>query len=572
MTPEELIDAFDVLAEAPDGVKRLRELVLQLAVRGKLVPQDAEDEPASALLERIRAERQPLWQAAEAQKLAAAPGRAKPGRYKAASTCDPSALPDLPEGWTWATLDELTCFIVDYRGKTPPLSKVGIPVVSAANIRDGSIDLAPPRFVSRDVYARWSVRGEPRDGDILITTEAPVGKTALYQSTTRLLLTRRVLAARVNGCVPEYVRRAFGTWVSADHIEGHSRGATVPRILKPNLFAVPIPLPPLPEQHRIVARVDELMSLLDRLEAARNAREATRTALRDAALAALRDADTPEEVDHAWTRVADHMHDLFTTPADIAPLRQTILQLAVRGRLVPQDPDDEAASVLLERVDADRRYAVETKATRMVKDPGGYDEEDSLPAGWSWVPLQNLVRFIDYRGKTPTKTQAGVRLITAKNVRDGFIREEPREYVSPETYDTWMKRGFPRPGDVLFTTEAPMGKAAVVDIDGRFALAQRIINLQPYADFSGPYLMRMLLSPWFKRRLKDRATGMTATGIKAAKLRLIRVPVPPLPEQQRIVAIVEKLMATVRQMENVLSRATTSHDTFAAAAVHHLDA
>ena len=116
--------------------------------------------------------------------------------------------------------------------------------------------------------------------------------------------------------------------------------------------------PPLPEQHRIVAKVDALMALLDRLEAAKAERETTRAALRDSALAALRDAPDTEAVEAAWTRIAERMDDLFADPADVVPLRQTILQLAVRGKLVPQDPNDEPACILLERIAAEKARLV----------------------------------------------------------------------------------------------------------------------------------------------------------------------------------------------------------------------
>jgi type I restriction enzyme S subunit len=186
--------------------------------------------------------------------------------------------------------------------------------------------------------------------------------------------------------------------------------------------------------------------------------------------------------------------------------------------------------------------------------------------------LQSVVQFIDYRGKTPKKTSSGVRLYTAKNIRRGYINQQPDEFVTQATYDEWMTRGFPQRGDVLFTTEAPMGNAALVDTDERFALAQRTINFHPYAGFSGAYLVLLLLSPWFQYELAARATGMTATGIKAAKLRLIRIPVPPLAEQERIVARVDELMAKLEQLEQHLANKTAAHDAFAAAAVHHLDA
>ena len=161
-------------------------------------------------------------------------------------------------------------------------------------------------------------------------------------------------------------------------------------------------------------------------------------------------------------------------------------------------------------------------------------------------------------------------MVTAKNVRDGFIKIDPEEFVSEETYHAWMTRGFPKKGDVLFTTEAPLGKAAVVNTEERFALAQRIINLQTLSGVYGDFLMWLILSPWFQNELQERATGMTATGIKAAKLKLIRIPLPPLAEQKRIVAKVDELMQMCDQLEASLRQSQQRASALAASAISHL--
>ncbi len=209
----------------------------------------------------------------------------------------------------------------------------------------------------------------------------------------------------------------------------------------------------------------------------------------------------------------------------IKKLRELILELAVRGKLVPQDPNDEPASVLLERIAAEK--------TRLVKEEGLRtsanevvniaDEYIECPRHWKWARLGNIAKFIDYRGKTPNKIDAGVRLITAKNIRYGYIDLIPEEFISDADYEQWMTRGFPRVGDTLFTTEAPLGNAAVIDINERFALAQRAICFQwHYSDISRFMLIQILASP-FQNQLLDNSSGMTATGVKASRLKEIPV-------------------------------------------------
>jgi type I restriction enzyme S subunit len=168
---------------------------------------------------------------------------------------------------------------------------------------------------------------------------------------------------------------------------------------------------------------------------------------------------------------------------------------------------------------------------------------------WVEVDLEKHIKFIDYRGKTPNKTNEGLRLITAKNIKKGVLQKEPEEFVSADTYASWMTRGIPKKGDILFTTEAPLGNVAQLDTDEKVVFAQRIIIMQPderylYADF----LKYLLLSPLMQEKIASNATGATATGIKASILKKIKYSLPSsLLEQKRIVAILDEAFAGISQ-------------------------
>lgn len=179
----------------------------------------------------------------------------------------------------------------------------------------------------------------------------------------------------------------------------------------------------------------------------------------------------------------------------------------------------------------------------------GYRFQLDVAPDWESRPHGEICRFIDYRGKTPEKSTSGIPLITARNIRFGFISREPAEFVTEDTYHAWMTRGFPKKGDVLFTTEAPMGMAALINHDNRFALAQRSICLSPNPEIlNGAYLCRALLSAQVQKSLEAHATGSTVLGIKASSLKEIEIPIAPLNEQNRIVA---ELDAEAMQMEAV---------------------
>ena len=155
--------------------------------------------------------------------------------------------------------------------------------------------------------------------------------------------------------------------------------------------------------------------------------------------------------------------------------------------------------------------------------------------------MSDCAKFIDYRGKTPPKRDKGIRLITAKNVKMGFIQRHPEEYIDPTVYDDWMTRGFPQVGDVLFTTEAPLGNVAQLDTDETVVIGQRLITLQPDRERIDPaFLKYALTSPGVQAELHSRATGATVQGIKAKLLKQIPIPLPPLEEQQRIVAVLDE--------------------------------
>ncbi|WP_210447953.1 restriction endonuclease subunit S [Vibrio crassostreae] len=245
----------------------------------------------------------------------------------------------------------------------------------------------------------------------------------------------------------------------------------------------------------------------------------------------------------------------------VKKLRELILELAVRGKLVPQDPSDEPASVLLEKnyLEQARLVSQENLKTKATLEILPDDDYLSAPISWGRVRLGNLAKFIDYRGKTPKKIDSGVRLITAKNVKFGYISLVPEEFISEEEYDSWMTRGFPRVGDILFTPEAPLGNVAQVDLEEKFALAQRAICFQLHIPEVSNFLKLFLMTPSFQNLLSEKATGTTAKGIKASVLKELLIYLPPEQEQHRIVVKVDELMTLCDQLEQQTEASIAAH-------------
>ncbi len=273
------------------------------------------------------------------------------------------------------------------------------------------------------------------------------------------------------------------------------------------------------------------------------------------ALAELKIIVPPMEVQQRVIRLAENNalmkpleHEIAHQETLLTKLKKTILQEAISGKLTADwraaHPDVEPASQLLHRIQAEKVRIIAAKKLRPEKSRSKITATEipfEIPLGWEWCRLGMVTRFFDYRGKTPNKIKSGVRLITAKNVKFGFFSDTPRDYLSEDDYTRHMVRGFPDNGDILFTTEAPMGNACQLDMSERFALGQRLITIQPLLSDKRFFLFAML-SQAFQMQLLAKASGIAAKGIKSSRLVDVCIPLPPLAEQTEIVARVEGLM------------------------------
>ena len=333
-----------------------------------------------------------------------------------------------------------------------------------------------------------------------------------------------------------------------------SAGIGINNLKGSSLLDLDIALPPLAEQSRIVTRVEELMRLCDALEAKGRLEAAQHTQLVSTLLGTLTVSTTPEELAANWQRVAQHFDLLLDRPAAIDALEQTLLQLAVRGLLVPQDPTDEPASALLQRIRAEKDRLIATGQIKRDKPlPPITDEEKpfELPVGWGWVRMQEAFDVRDGTHDTPKYVEHdGIPLITSRNFEAGKICFEDAKLISRSDHELIMRRSRVERGDILYSMiGGNIGNQVLVDTDREFSIK----NVALFKYVSRSYTLPLYLNLFLQTvtvSLRGQAVGGAQPFVSLSLLRSIPFPLPPTAEQSRIVTRItalRRLCADLRQ-------------------------
>lgn len=542
------------------GIKKLRELILELAVRGKLVPQDPSDEPASVLLERIAAEKARL---------------VKEGKIK-----KPKALPqvseqdkpfELPEGWVITRLGEIGIWAT---GNGFPTNEQGLEDLEIlfCKVSDMNLDgnerfiLKTMNTVSEDTARRIKLNLH-KAGTVIF----PKIGGAIATNKRRIIVKATAIDNNCLGITPysEVVSDYLFLFLTSIDMTKYQVGTSVPALSQGTLELIPIGIPSIDEQHRIVAKVDELMALCDQLELRSESQLAAHQTLVETLLATLTDSCDADELAQNWARLSTHFDTLFTTEASIDALKQTILQLAVMGKLVPQDLSDEPAIDLLNRLVSKRDEWLKKESKenseamtmlRKLKKLTVPTAPFELPKAWACAHLIQLSQMlVDCHNKTAPYVEVGIPIIRTTNIRERQFIDRDLKFVSKETYDYWSRRCPPEPGDIIFTREAPMGEALIIPAGETWCLGQRTMLIRPMHEFvSNKFLLLALTEPHLLERASEHAVGLTVKHLRVGDVENLSIPLPPLAEQHRIVAKVDELMALCDQLK---SRLQTSQQT-----------
>ena len=548
MNAEHLLTHFDRIADAPDAIPRLRRFILDLAVRGKLVEQDPSEGTGSSLLAEIE-----HGQAA----------RASSRKHKKTQKLDALSSSDVPfqvpENWALVRLGEALELVNGRAFKPSDWTQAGLPIVRIQNLNNPS---AAFNRYDGDVKEKFLIN----NGDFLISWSGTPGTSfgAHIWAGGPAVLNQHIFKAILigNAFEPRFLKLAINARL-LELIEQAHGGVGLQHITKPKLEAVVLTLPPLAEQHRIVAKVDELMDLCDRLETARKKRETTRNRLAAASLIRLNAPDPDPAVfqNHAAFAL-DNLASLTARPDQIKALRQTILNLAVRGKLVEQNPNDEPASELLKRVATEKKRMVEAGEIRKRKtsEPTPPDSlAFELPSGWAAAKFSDVLTELQTGPFGSSLHQndyeiGGTPVINPASMRDGKIVPVEKMAVGADTLERLATFKL-RAGDIVMGRRGEMGRCAVVTeqedgwLCGTGSLILRLSRcLYP------EYLAMLIGSPYVREYLGGSAVGATMQNLNQSILLKMSIGLPPFAEQHRIVAKVDELMALCDRLEENLAK------------------
>jgi type I restriction enzyme S subunit len=346
--------------------------------------------------------------------------------------------------------------------------------------------------------------------------------------------------------------------IRAALIDSSTQTTNIANISLSRLRPLTVGVPPLSEQSRIVAKVEELMALIAALEAKVGAGDTARGRLLNTLLAALADSPDAAATADAWTQLAPHFELLLQTPADVDRLQQTLLQLAVKGRLVPQNPNDEPAAELLKRIRVEKESLVaegKSKRDKRFEAVSENAEPFRLPYGWKWVRTADLCASItDGDHLPPPKANEGVPFLVIGDVRDGKVGiESATRFVPRQYFDNLDWSRTPRVGDVLYTTVGSFGIPVPVTERRDFCFQRHIALFRPAMKELQTFFTLLLRSELAFRQAEMGATGIAQKTVPLSTLRSMVLPLPPLPEQSRIVAAVASLTALCDRLRERLA-------------------
>lgn len=542
-----LLEEFSTIFDRPEKVKKLREYILSLAVRGKLVEQDENDEPASVLLERIREEKDRLVKEKKIKKEKALP-----------EINEDEILHELPKDWVWVRLGELGNI---FNGNS---INAKLKESKYSNLKEGynyiatkDVDLQS-RTINYENGIKIPYDEEKfriaHEGAILICAEGGSAGKKIGLVEEDICFGNKLLAIEL--FYETNSKYLFYLYQSPDFYERFSELMTgiIGGISSKNFKEILVSLPPLKEQKRIVEKVDYLMEFCDKLEIQLEKKVKYGSLSAKSVLNGVSNCSSYEELEEALKFIIENFKDLTLVDGAITELKNAILSLAVKGKLVHQDEDDEPASMLLERIREEKDRLVKEKKIKKEKPLPEISVDEipyELPKGWEWARLNDICSLItDGTHSTPKYTESGVPFLSVKDLSKGFIDFSNTRFISEEEHELLTKRCNPQYGDILLTKVGTTGIAKWIDTDNQFSIFVSVALLKIFNEYiDSIFLEKLINSPLVKKQSQENTQGVGNKNLVLKCIKNFIIPIPPLNEQKRIVKRIDVLLQLCDELE-----------------------
>ena len=483
----------------------LKNSILQLAVQGKLVEQRAEEGTARELLEQIKLEKEQLIKDKKIKK------------SKPLPEITEDEIPfEIPESWEWVRLIDLCSLISDGTHKTPAYVEYGVPFISVKDISSGVMDFSNVKYITREEHEKLISRCKPEMNDVLLCRIGTLGKAikictdkefSIFVSLGLL----KLIEADVADYIVQVINSGYGyRWIDDNKVGG---GTHTNKINLDTLRGMPIPIPPLEEQHRIVAKIEEILPYID-------------------------------QYDKAYTKL-----EIFNKkfPED---MKKSILQMAMQGKLVEQRPEEGTADGLYEQIVAEKAQLIKDGKIKKEKPLPEIAEDEipyEIPSSWRWVRFSEVMDVRDGTHDSPKYIETGIPLVTSKNISGGGLYFSNVKYISREDDDKINERSNVDTGDILFAMIGSIGNPVIVNKDREFCVK----NVALFKNYDKSKMCIEYVY-WFLYReqyiMKKVASGGVQSFISLKVFRNYLFPLPPFEEQKRIVAKIEELLPYCDQL------------------------
>lgn len=583
---DNFIKHFPIFIAAPDGISKLKGLILELAVTGKLVPQIKKELSSEILLGEIKAIKNDLLK----QKLI--------GKQSIYHSIKNNKKPFIePEGWIFVRLGEICNRIGS--GSTPRGGKSayvdeGIPFLRSQNIRNEGLKLDNVAFIPIETHVKMANTKVIADDVLLNITGASLGRCALVSSDfDEANVSQHVSIIRpTKSEISSYLHLCMLSPYTQKMIWGRQVGMAREGLSKKVLEQFEIPLPSLEEQKRIVAKMDELVAMVDKLHAQQLKQANTVLQANTASINALLNSPEGSSFEENWNRISTHFNTLYgcTLPMpkgdgrqkkhlvgleNVRALKASILKLAMLGKLTSQKTEDGCVETLVDQLVSTGEKLREKKGIRKVKKitlKNNFAPSQSIPDNWKWVTLDTICyQVTDGVHHTPKYTDTGVHFLSVKDLTSGGINLDNTRFISMASHNDLIKRCHPERGDILLTKIGTTGVPRSISIDTPFSLFVSVALLKFANEFMNiPFFEYLLASPLVRQQSADGTQGVGNKNLVLKTIRAFHLPIPPLEEQKRIVAKVDELMSICDKLEEQLTQAYTDAETLMQATIKSL--